>query len=167
MTILRTPRLLLRPLDEADLPALAARINDFEVAKWLSTVPFPYALADAEAFLAHTRSGAERAWVIDDGTLRGIVGLGEEFGYWLERSAWGRGYATEAGRAVLAWHFAQPGAGEVLAGHFLGNEASARVLAKLGFDPVGLRRSACVARRHEVESEFLRLTPSRWAALTS
>ena len=164
---IRTARLLLRPLEEADLPALTERINDFEVARWLSTVPFPYSLDDAEWFLAHVRSGGERAWVIDDGTLRGIVGLGEEFGYWLERGAWGRGYATEAGRAVLAWHFAQPGAGEVLAGHFLGNEASARVLTKLGFEPVALRTSPCRARGHEVHSRLMRLTPARWAALTS
>jgi RimJ/RimL family protein N-acetyltransferase len=165
VTVLRTVRLVLRPLDEADLPVLAERINDFEVARWLSQVPFPYTLADAEWFLGHLRSGAEMAWVIDDSALRGIVGLGEEFGYWLERGSWGQGYATEAGRAVLGWHFAQPAAGEVLAGHFLGNRASARVLTKLGFEPVALRTSPCRARGHEVHSRLMRLTPDRWAPL--
>ena len=165
MTTLRTERLLLRPLEEADLPSLAERINDFEVARWLSRVPFPYTLTDAEWFLAHVRSGAEKAWVIDDGELRGMVGLGEEFGYWLERGSWGRGYATEAGRAVLGWHFAQPGAGEVAAGHFLGNWASARVLTKLGFEPVALRTGPCRARGHEVHSRVMCLTRARWADL--
>ena len=164
MTVFRTDRLLLRPLEEADLPLLAERINDFEVAKWLAQVPHPYGLADARWFLDHLRSGEEMAWVIDDGSLRGMVGLGEEFGYWLERSAWGQGYATEAGHAVLAWHFERPGAGDVLAGHFLGNEASAHVLIKLRFEPVSFRVSACRARGHDVQSRLMRLTRARWAS---
>ena len=70
MTVLRTQRLLLRPLEDADLPILAERIDDFEVARWLSTVPFPSALPDAEWLLAHLRRSAEKAWFIDDGTPR-------------------------------------------------------------------------------------------------
>ncbi|EYD73599.1 50S ribosomal protein acetyltransferase [Rubellimicrobium mesophilum DSM 19309] len=164
MRVLRTARLALRPIEEADLSTLVERINDFEIARWLSVVPFPYTQADAKWFLAHARDDAGKVWVIDDGQLRGIIGLGHEFGYWLERGAWGRGLATEAGRAVLGWHFAQPGAGEVFAGHFLGNDRSANVLAKLGFEPVGLRLSPCRARGHEVHSRLMRLTPDRWAS---
>ncbi len=165
MTVLRTSRLVLRPLDVSDLPALAERINDFETARWLSPVPFPYDLNHALEFLAHLRTGVEKAWVIDDGELRGIVGLGSEFGYWLERPSWGKGYATEAGRAVLDWHFGEQEAGEVIAGHFVGNDASARVLTKLGFRVVGPRTSFCRARGAEVPSVLMCLTRDRWKAL--
>ena len=67
------------------------------------TQHYPITRTDAEWFLAHVRSGAEKAWVIDDGELRGMIGLGEEFGYWLERGSWGRGYATEAVSATIDW----------------------------------------------------------------
>jgi RimJ/RimL family protein N-acetyltransferase len=162
---LRTQRLVLRPLTEPDLPTLADRINDIEIARWLATVPFPYSLADAKAFLAHVQSGAERVWVIEDGAFRGILGLGDEFGYWLERTAWGQGYASEASRAVLSWHFAQPDSGDVLAGHFIGNQASARVLEKLGFECMGTRLRLCRALGHKVESRAMRLSRAQWQGL--
>lgn len=166
MTVLQTARLVLRPLGEGDLPALAERINDIEIARWLSVVPFPYSLANAEAFLAHVQSGAERAWVIDDGAFCGIVGLGDEFGYWLARHAWGQGFATEAGRAVLGWHFRQPGANDVVAGHAVENLRSARVLEKLGFEPTGLSRSFYLARGAEADSRRMLLTRERWERLS-
>ena len=48
--------------------------------------------------------------MFSDGRLIGGMGIGSlpgycEFGYWLAHSAWGKGFATEAGRAVLAYGF--------------------------------------------------------------
>ena len=62
---------------------------------------------------------------------------GHEFGYWLTPDAWGRGYATEAGRAVLDAGRHALGIRQVHAGHFVDNPASGRVLTKLGFRPTG------------------------------
>ena len=44
---LETARLVLRPLTKADIPALVVELNDFEVSKWLTVVPYPYRAADA------------------------------------------------------------------------------------------------------------------------
>lgn len=62
-----------------------------------------------------------------------------ELGYWLARSAWGRGYATEAARAVLAWAMSGdgPGMDRVIAVTDPRNRASQRVLGKIGMDRVG------------------------------
>ena len=62
-----------------------------------------------------------------------------EIGYWLARDAWGRGYATEASRAVLAWAMSAEGpALERVVGVTLPeNNASKRVLEKIGMRLVG------------------------------
>ena len=75
--------------------------------------------------------------------LVGSIGFGRdpndqlEFGYWIARPHWGRGYATEAGRAVIAAARDTLRIPRLNAGHFLDNPASGRVLQKLGFGPTG------------------------------
>ena len=63
-----------------------------------------------------------------------------EVGYFLKRSAWGRGYATEACKRLLQFAFEDSPLTEVVATCDLGNEASRRVLAKSGFVDCGMRR---------------------------
>lgn len=158
---LRTARLHLRVPVMDDAPALAAAIDDYDVAKWLSVVPHPYTLADAEWFIGEITAGRLRGWLIDDGALAGVVGLDDELGYWLAPRAQGRGYATEAATAVLDWAFAG-GAEEVTSGHFLDNARSARVLEKLGFRPTGLRAIPCRARGHDMDSRRMVLSRADW-----
>ena len=55
-----------------------------------------------------------------------------EVGYWIARKAWGQGYATEAGRAVLDLA-RMMGCARLHAGHYVDNPASGKVLNKLGF----------------------------------
>ncbi len=62
-----------------------------------------------------------------------MIGNGGELGYWLARRFWGRGYAAEAAAAVLNAHFIDPNLGDVESGHYVGNQASGRVLTKIGF----------------------------------
>ena len=142
---LQTGRLILRPLRASDEAALVAALDDWDVVRWLAVVPFPYGPADVRAFLPSAEPGT--VWAIEDG--KRLVGMIEKdgiLGYWLARAAWGRGYATEAARAVLSEHFADPAAGPVGSGYFEGNDWSAKVLTKLGFRISGyaMRRSrAC------------------------
>src|SRR3546814_5651513 len=69
-----------------------------------------------------------------------------ELGYWLTPAVWGRGYATEAGHAVIAMARHALGYRRLPAWHFVDNPASARVLAKLGFRPTG--RTAPSSEEH-------------------
>jgi RimJ/RimL family protein N-acetyltransferase len=75
-----------------------------------------------------------------------------ELGFWLGRDWWGRGYATEATRAVLRHGFEVKRLPGFTSSHFVDNRASANVLRKLGFEPVGRCSIVCVARGHEVEA---------------
>ena len=144
----RTARLLLRPGWAEDAHALAGAIADERIVRNLATAPWPYQPGDAEAWLATERKASEPALLIfrcmdSAPELIGAVGFGRkpgggiEFGYWIARYHWGRGYATEAGRAVLAAARHSLRLKRLDAGHFLDNPASGRVLEKLGFRPVG------------------------------
>ena len=144
----RTERLLLRPGWSQDAPALYQAIADERIVRNLATAPWPYRMEDAEAFLATERKVSEPSLLIfrcTDGAPELIGGIGfgrkpsgeNEFGYWLVRRYWGRGYATEAGRALLATARHGLRLRRLDAGHFLDNPASGRVLEKLGFKPTG------------------------------
>jgi len=78
-------------------------------------------------------------------------------GYWISRPYWGQGFATEACLALI--EIARTLALSSLEGsHFVDNPASARVLEKLGFEPVGIvaPRMSC-ARGVEVPARLMRL----------
>ncbi|MEP9402863.1 GNAT family N-acetyltransferase [Sphingomonas sp. VNH70] len=147
----RTERLTLRPGWIEDAPALAAAIGHEAVVRNLSRVPWPYGLADAEAFIARCFGDGGPCFLIfahDHGRcdLIGGIGIGpledqpHMLGYWLTPAAWGRGYAVEAGRAVLDIA-ATLGIGRVTAGHYVDNPASGTVLRRLGFAATGTRSS--------------------------
>lgn len=143
----RTRRLTLRPGWPEDAPALARAFRHEAVVRMLAKAPWPYRLRDAEGFLARERGADEVSLLIlaHDGAhprLVGGIGLapdgdGHELGYWLTPDAWGRGYATEAGEAVVAIARHALGLKRLHAGHFVDNPASGRVLHKLGFRPTG------------------------------
>ena len=155
---LETTRLNLRPLAADDAPRMAALANDFDVARMTAVMPFPYALGDAERFIARVLArppGGHATFAVepDQGGLAGVIGfhpgdgLGPEIGYWLGRPYWSLGYATEALRACLAWAVAERNVRCVTAGHFTDNPASGRVLEKAGFLPTGrIEPSPCAAR---------------------
>jgi RimJ/RimL family protein N-acetyltransferase len=161
--VLTTPRLTLRPITPADAPAIVQGVGDWDVAKWLAVVPHPYTADDAQTFLTDIVPGAKGVWAIDDGALAGIISVDGELGYWLARDRWGRGYATEAARAVVDWHFAT-GAQDLPSGYFDGNHRSGHVLAKLGFQPAGDRQKWCLARGEDILSHRVILTRPGWQA---
>jgi RimJ/RimL family protein N-acetyltransferase len=164
----RTPRLLLRPGFPEDAQALAAAIGHQAIVRNLANAPWPYALRDAEAFLAAPRDPVLPSLVIVERTggaprLVGACGLGRrpsgavELGYWISRRDWGRGIATEAGTALV--DIARTlGLGTLEASHFLDNPASGRVLEKLGFAPTGIvAPRLCCARGEQVAARLYRL----------
>ncbi|WP_156679745.1 GNAT family N-acetyltransferase [Sphingomonas profundi] len=144
----RTERLMLRPGWIEDAPALSRAIGDEAIVRNLAQAPWPYALGDAEAFLARRRDALLPDFLLflrTRGTPRLIGGMGlqrdaageVEFGYWIARDYWGLGFATEAGRAVMALAKGSLRLRRMVAGHFLDNPASGNVLRKLGFAPTG------------------------------
>jgi ribosomal-protein-alanine N-acetyltransferase len=167
--ILETERLLLRPPERRDIPALVPLIGDYDVAKNLSTVPHPYAESDAIEWISHLDERRERGDAFqfgvtrkNDGAYMGGCGLhlkdGEyELGYWFGKSYWRMGYATEAARGVLEFAFAELRVPEVWAGWFHDNPRSGHVLAKLGFAAKSFEKRSCMARRMDVGCNIVTL----------
>lgn len=144
---LRTHRLRLRPFRMDDAPAVAGLCADRRIADTTLSVPHPYDENDARAWIATHReaweAGRRADWAVtssDGNTLVGAVGLilepihrRAELGYWIGVPHWGKGYATEAARAVVDFAFDGLGLHRVFATHFARNPASGRVMEKLGF----------------------------------
>jgi RimJ/RimL family protein N-acetyltransferase len=148
MVFARTARLLLRPGWIEDAPELVDAIAREEVAFTLARLPWPYTIEHARTWLSLPRAADDAGLLIyerTDGSPRLIGGIGlhpddngnTELGYWIVPSHWGRGFATEAGRAVIGIARDSLRLDRLVSGHFVDNPASGRVLHKLGFEPTG------------------------------
>ena len=149
-TVISAANLILRTPCLADADAFFDALSDFEVTRMTGAVAWPYSRANAETFiracLANRETGAAHVFTITSSgeTAFGTVGLTRvegdihELGFWLARRHWGRGYATQAARAVIDWSRLSLRATGFIAGHFIDNPASGRILAKLGFRSVGV-----------------------------
>ena len=143
--ILATDRLLLRSFALADAFTVQQLAGDYAVAA-PTLLPHPYPDGLAELWIASLREGIERGdaaafavTLAGEGSLIGGVRLRieteharGELGFWVARSCWGRGYATEAVRAVIAYGFSALGLHRIHAIHFSRNPASGRVMEKCG-----------------------------------
>ena len=140
---MRTERLFLRPAWSEDAPAVARAIAAPEIVRNLARAPWPYGLAEAEQFVALPQDEKAPHFLVQlpgEGVI-GSAGFGRqgddvEIGYWIAREHWGQGYATEAARALIDLA-RMIGHRRLVAGHFVDNPASGRVLRKAGFVPTG------------------------------
>jgi RimJ/RimL family protein N-acetyltransferase len=171
---LRTERLLLRAPAPSDASALVRLLSERRIAENTLRIPHPYELADARAFInsANTTDDEIVFLIIPNGA--GVIGAcgiarmtdaGREIGYWIGVPFWGRGYATEAARAVIDHAFGEFHYELLLAGARVSNPASRRVLEKCGFEWTGVALGRIRALRASVPIDRFRLDRSRWAVL--
>jgi len=162
--VLSTARLLLRRLRPEDAPAIADGIADWQVMRWLTTPPWPYALADAEWFIGDAASTGAHA-ILANGSFAGVVHISPEgeLGYWLARPFHGLGYMTEAAGALVGKHFAL-GGGPLWSGYVTGNAASCNVLTKIGFTNTEVVRKPARPLNRDVDIQRMALTAEAWAA---
>lgn len=166
LVALQTERLTLRAPCLRDAPVVAKVLNNFDISQWLTMVPFPYGITDAEWFINEAAKGNFSVYFIwQQDILIGAMGVDDGLGYWLAQDHWGKGYATEAGQAVLTHYFATTDADKTTASYFEGNAASCNVLTKLGFVGVGADVHFSKARAAHVSVRNMELTRSRWNAL--
>lgn len=145
----RTERLCLRFHHDGDIEPLAPLIGDYEVARWLARVPYPYSAADAREFVAATRHGlndrGELVYAVADPASDEILGAVSlivsgpeaELGYWLGLPHQGRGYAREAVAALLELAFGPLMLDLVHADVRADNARSRQLLDTLGFEEKG------------------------------
>lgn len=152
---LETDRLIIRPLDENDVPALFPIMNDPEVTGNL-LIPHPYPQDRVLMWIRNSRDAMDTDERYELGVVPkdidraiGICSLyrvswehlSAELVYWIGKPYWGRGYITEAARKVLEFGFLDLGLERICVGCFTRNKASARVIEKLGFQYEGLARA--------------------------
>jgi len=170
---LTTERLLLRAPVAADARAIARLANDRSIAENLRRLPHPYSRGDAEAFLdSISREDREKVFLIEaDGAPIGMIGLdfgeeaGPEIGYWFGVAHWGKGYATEAARAVIDFAFEEYPIEEIVGGSRVTNPASRRVLEKCGFQWTGVGLYRFVALGSSTPVDRFHLNRGIWQAL--
>lgn len=149
MTVVKTSRFTLRPIQMDDAPRLAELCNDLDIARNTSRIPHPYTLNDAEGFAAYaieaTAAGKEYPYAVCRNDViiacAGVMPHEEnayELGYWVGAKYRGIGVATEASDAMLQFACAVLKPQTLTSAHFTDNPASGNVLAKLGFKPTGV-----------------------------
>jgi ribosomal-protein-alanine N-acetyltransferase len=147
--VLTTERLVLRPVTKDDHVALLAHWTLPDVRRFLfdgAALSTAEVTETIEESLRDFAAGGYGIWLIQEparpgagfiGTagLRPLEDLGLEIFYSLAPAWWGRGYATEAARAVMAHALGTLGLPEVLAEVDEGNAASVAVVKRLGMAP--------------------------------
>ncbi|MGB1873046.1 MAG: GNAT family N-acetyltransferase [Candidatus Puniceispirillaceae bacterium] len=147
-----TEQLSLRPFRPADRHNLTAAINDWSVTRWLSSVPHPYRIDHADAYLARpehklcesamqdaSATLALAICVFDD--LVGGLSLvpsarrqgAREFGFWLARPAWGQRIMPAAVQTVIEAVRRHAPETEFVASANHDNLRSQRLIVSLGF----------------------------------
>ncbi len=156
MIYAETSRLILRSLEKSDLPRIVELIGDWDVARWLVSVPVPYTLRHAEEFYERmneaARCGTPEYFLLErtgDGEQIGAIGLHvhrEPFpqndelviGYWVGKAFWGQGYISEAIQPIIAHAFDRSEVRLLSSTTDPENAASQNVLRKAGFTYLGI-----------------------------
>lgn len=151
--MIETTRLRIRSLRDHDLVDLVTLAGNWEVARWLATMPHPYTESEGREWIARVQqdhaTGRPRCFAIalkDTDRLIGGVGLdgsaGDEseepaLGYWLGQPHWGNGYAREAIAAVIDYALRILSLPTIRAYTDPSNMASQKVLLRCGLERVG------------------------------
>lgn len=162
---LATERLTLRPLRAADAEELHRVVNDWEVVRMLSRLPFPYPRQLTDEWIASTAqqiaggTGYHLAITGEEAgqeMIVGCIGLRLDvkprtgnLGYWVGRRFWGHGVATEAAARLSRWALANLDIDRLEAHVAEDNAASAAVLRRVGFRMTGTGRERFLARGGE------------------
>lgn len=176
----QTDRLVLRPFEEADAAAvfaLAANpavtrytlwdahqsiadtlvfVRDYARSRYAEGVPEPYAVCPKDDPEGRPAGAVGVFWASQPHRTM-------ELGYWLGEPFWGRGLTAEACRALIDHAFETYGPERLQARVIAGNDASARVLAKLGFQPEGTLRSSLYRRGRVEDVHFFSLLKAEWS----
>ena len=153
---MRAKRLTFRTLAPGDALRIAELAGDWDVASMTARIPYPYTKQHAEEWMDSIAEEEFVRAILLEGELIGACGYfpsadgSAEIGYWLGKPWWGRGFATEAGEALVRYCFQRGRFRRLTCCHFADNTRSQRVIVKLGFTPTGACQTFCEARRREV-----------------
>lgn len=170
-----TERLILRTIEDRDIPAYKKHFIDYEVVSHLDAqIPWPYPENGIEDFLAHRirpHLGIDRwMWGMfsneTPNELMGAIelwrqGCPENRGFWLGRAFWGKGYMTEAVSVINDYAFNQLGFEKLIFSNAVGNHRSRRVKEKTGARFLCIKPKKFVSPNYS-EHEVWELTKEEW-----
>lgn len=170
--MIKTERLLLRPLQQGDALALHQIANEPEIIRWMpdwqstrEEIERLIRYFGVQFHLANRREARVAFAVQLEDEVIGMVGVGNkpevddeiEIAYFVSQTHVGRGYATEAAKAVAQWALANLGMEYLMAIVDTDNHPSQRVLERCGFRKVGTRRLVNSGESEEKEFYYYRL----------
>ena len=185
---IRYARIVLAPLDSCYAQGLFELLDDWDVVRMLSEVPWPLRYEDVETFLSSEHPNTDDFVILASLDVKrrndfggeifraiGVCGIKRpgtsepprkmpRLGYWIGRPHWGRGFGTEAVAELVDRTFRMYPHDRVGAGVFKENAASQRVLAKLGFTAKGSKMVTSRSRGGEVEAVDMQITRAEWEA---
>jgi 8-oxo-dGTP diphosphatase len=168
---IETPRLVLRTVTLADAPWIERYVSDWEVARHTARIPHPYPAGGAVDFIRGLDPEEGPTFAIErreDCEPVGLIGIelrapGEaETGYWIGKPFWGRGYASEALKAIVDYAFLTMNLGALIATADPENPASIRVQEKAGLAFTGMVEIEAPARGHRVKVERRAIDRTAW-----
>ncbi|MBM7613644.1 GNAT family N-acetyltransferase [Alkaliphilus hydrothermalis] len=151
--ILETNRLILRPFELTDAKRVQELAGDERIASTTLNIPHPYKDGMAEAWInTHDKNLQEKIAITYAITLKegnvlvGAIGLmlkvfnKAEMAYWVGVPYWGKGYCSEAGKALMKFGFDELELNKIYALCMKGNRGSSKVMEKMGMIFEGLKR---------------------------
>ena len=148
--ILKGKKVTLRPPDETDAKRFVEWFADTEVTRFLARTN-PPSLAEEEEFLKRIGESKDDVWWVIEAEGRAIGATGILRIDWIDanaitgtvigdKSAWRKGYGSEAMALRTAYAFRQLNLHKLKSGAFMDNEPSKRALRKTGYREVGVAR---------------------------
>ena len=161
-------RIRLRKLKLSDAQDIYKNLQNKEMVKWTSNIPWPYKKQNAIKWIRRThyeirnKKGYAFGIILKaENRIIGAISLmhidwknkNAELGYWLGKTYWGKGYTIEAVKLILKFAFGKLKLHRVYASLFEENVASKRVLEKAGFKLEGVMRE-CRYRYNKWHNEL-------------
>ena len=172
--IIHTERLILRPTERDDAERALAIQSNWHVCKNLRMAAYPPTFEDLDRWFAkhgneRIAGTAYRFAIMVNAEMAGVIDIDEidedggDLGYWLDQKYWGKGFAQEAGRAMVVFAFEKLALKRLRSGHAVDNPASGRVLQALGFKHIEdavirsrARECTIEQRRYALERESVK-----------
>lgn len=178
---LETERLILRETELNDFIELAKNLNNLNISKWITKMPYPYTEEDAKWWLEKNEEKKKEKFRKDYhfrillketreaiGTV-GIFGFDEdkvkgEIGYWLAEPHWKKGYMKEAVKEIIRYGFEKLELKKIFIPCFVGNLGSNALAKSLGFQLEGTlrRHSHCMATGKIHDENIYGLLREEW-----
>lgn len=153
-----TNRLYLRLFEKRDAETVQVLCNNYNIYKSTLYLPYPYSLNDALVWMENHKKNFDEDYSYEfaitdkiSGNLYGAISLSNnqkfkngEIAYWIGEEYWGKGYGTEAAKAIIDFAFEEKKMHKVFARYFKSNPASGRIMQKIGMVQEGVLKDQIV-----------------------